>query len=449
MKKRIITGLALIMAVLNVFAWSHDSKSGSGVSMATVGILATLKKADGSEFGESDKELLTAIDKLITAAVQNKTSKEDIEKQLKELEERFPNTIKQETIDNINETLKNQASLLDALKEAGKGLNKNAKETAMSLISKELMSKENQEKLQAMRVDRKGSFKVIVKAPLNDGADDLQQTSYMPGINYAPQERNRISDHVNIIVDNRPNSTYTYSEEYDPTGSIAVVDCGALKPLVGAKYRQVTANPEKFAGHIKECDDLLLYVPALLGQMQNLLMRKLEDARDAAIVSMLDADGAVFNLTGASTTNPNDRDALRYSIAQCRTLNHYPTHVFLNPVDAANMDCVKGEDGHYLFITNGAPGMPPTVSAIAVYETNQIPQGSFCVGDMTRVNLRYLTDIIFRVHYGVTIDGSDVTDDNTHDIITIVCEQFVNKFIKTLDSGAFVYDTFANVKGAL
>ncbi len=449
MKKSIIIALGAILSVLNLFAWSHNKEAGAGVGMATLGIVATLKKADGSEFGESDKEFLNAIDKMITHAVQNKTSKEDIETQIEELKKSFPTQIKQETIDNITETLKNQATLLDALKEAGKGLNQNATQTAASLISKELMSKENQDKLQAMRMERKGSFKLIVKAPINDGADDLQQTSYMPGINYAPQERNRISDHVNVIVDNRPQSTYTYSEEYDPTGAIAVVDLGALKPLIGAKYRQVTANPEKFAGHIKECDDLLLYVPALLGQMQNLLMRKLEDARDAAIVAMLDADGAVFNLTGASTTNPNDRDALRYSIAQCRTLNYYPTHVFLNPVDAANMDCVKGEDGHYLFITNGAPGMPPTVSAIAVYETNQIPQGSFCVGDMTRVNLRYLTDIIFRVHYGVTIDGSDVTDDGVHDIITIVCEQFVNKFIKTLDSGAFVYDTFANVKGAI
>jgi len=449
MKKNIIIALGTILSVLNLFAWSHDSKSGSGVTMATVGIMATLKKADGSEFSESEKELFAAIDTIVQSAVQNKTSKEDVEAQLKALEEKFPHAIKQETIDNIQETLNKQASLLDALKESGKGIGKDAQKTAMALLSKELMSKENQEQLKKLRMNRKGEFYLVVKAPINDGADTLVPQTFEPGFNYSPQERTRISDYVNVITTAGTESAYTYSEEYDPSGAAAVVDCGALKPLIGAKYRRVTANPEKIADHIKECDDLLFYVPSLLGQMQNLLMRKLEDARDAAIVSMLDTYGAVYNLTGASTTNPNDRDAIRYSIAQCRTLNYYPTHVFLNPVDAANMDTVKGEDGHYLFITNGAPGMPPTVSAIAVYETNQIPQGSFCVGDMTRVNLRYLSDIMFRVHYGVTIDGSTVTDDNVHDIVTIVCEQFVNKFIKTLDSGAFVYDTFANVKGAL
>ena len=447
MKKRIITGLALILTVCNIFAWAHNSTAGSSVSMATLGIFATLKKSNGEEFGEAEKEMFGAIEKLISEGFKNKMSKEDVDQAIDKLKSEFPTQIKQESIDAITETLKNQAAELEALKEKGVQVNP-AKESVAKLINDALATKENAEALKQLRLNRKGSLSVVVKAAVNVGADTLQQTAYLPGINYAPQEENRISSFINVITDNRESSTLTYSEEYDPSGAAAVVGLGGLKPLVGAKYRQVTSNPEKIAAHIKECDDLLLYIPALQGQMQSLLMRKLEDARDAAIVTMIDTAAAVYNLTGISTTNPNKKDAIRGSIAQCRSLNYKPTHVFLNPIDTANFEMDKGDDGHYIHVYTAAPNALPVISTLQVIETNQIPLGSFCVGDMSKVNIRYITDIYFRFAYGITVDG-DTSDDNVHDIITIIAEQHVNKFIKSLDGGAFVYDTFNNVIGAI
>lgn len=440
-------GLALIMTAINIFAWSHSKPAGAGVTTATVGIFASIKKSDGTEFGEAEKEMFGAIEKLISQGFQNKLSKEDLDKALSDLRSEFPTQIKQETVDIITETLKNQAAELEALKEKGIALNP-TKQSVSKLINDAIASKDNSEGLKKLRMNRKGEFMVVVKAAINVGADGLQQTAYLPGINYAPQEENRISSFINVITDNREQSTLTYSEEYDPSGAAAVVGLGGLKPLVGAKYRQVTSNPEKIAAYIKEADDLLLYIPALQGQMQSLLMRKLEDARDAAIVTMIDAAAAVYNLTGISTTNPNKKDAIRASIAQCRSLNYKPTHVFLNPIDAANFEMDKGSDGHYIHVCTATPNALPVISTLQVIETNQISQGSFCVGDMSKVNIRYITDIYFRFAYGITVDGT-ASDDNIHDIITIVAEQHVNKFIKSLDGGAFVYDTFTNVMGAI
>jgi HK97 family phage major capsid protein len=308
-------------------------------------------------------------------------------------------------------------------------------------------------RLKSLQQDKNGAINLTLKAPIHTGVNTIAPTNDNLEIYRSPREVNRLLNFVTILPGSTNGAVETYTEMFNETGNATVVECGDLKPLIGASFRKNTVNPFKVACHIKECDDVFIYIERLESTLTALLEDELKDAKDAAVLAKIQASANLYNLTTINTTNPNQKDAIIAAIAQVRALNYYPTHIALNPIDKANFEISKASDGHYLFMCGCNADGSMMISTLKVIETNQIPVGSFLVADLTKVNVRMITDVILRMGYGVTVTGvgpvTNVTDDLIHDVVTIVAEQFMSMYIRQLDGNAFVYDTFANVQTAL
>jgi hypothetical protein len=147
-----------------------------------------------------------------------------------------------------------------------------------------------------------------------------------------------------------------------------------------------------------------------------------------------------YVLTTVQTSTPNDTDAIRAAMAQIASLNFTANYAFVNPIDGANMDLQKGSTGYYV--------MPPfqsvdgkVISGVRVIESNQIPVGSVLVADMSRFMVRPYKP--FAYQYGW------VNNDFEIGMVSIIGERRIHAYVAQNHVGAFVYDTFANIKTAI
>lgn len=97
-----------------------------------------------------------------------------------------------------------------------------------------------------------------------------------------------------------------------------------------------------------------------------------------------DLEGIMVNAdvqdAGGVATGDNLVDHIRKSIAMA-SLSHYVANgIILNPTDFANIELLKGDDGHYIWVTvpNGGEAK---LWRVPVYETTAINAGEFLLGN--------------------------------------------------------------------
>jgi hypothetical protein len=149
-----------------------------------------------------------------------------------------------------------------------------------------------------------------------------------------------------------------------------------------------------------------------------------------------------YTLTSINTSNPNYMDAIRAAVAQLRSgwLQGAIT-VFINSIDAANMDLAKADaSGVYLlpaFVTaNGR-----TIAGATIVEDNNVP-----VGYLQAAMLQYYRILIYQ---DFTVTWGWENDDFTKNLVTAVGEMRLHQFFNDQYTGAFLYDSFANIKTAI
>ena len=141
-----------------------------------------------------------------------------------------------------------------------------------------------------------------------------------------------------------------------------------------------------------------------------------------------------FTITGVSTTNANNWDAIRASVAQLRSGNLVgDVTTFVNPIDYANMVMTKAQNQGQLFI--------PPVTGSTIVEDNNIPVGYFQCAI-----LQYYKVLIYK---GFSITYGWENDDFTKNLVTVLGEMRIHQMFSENYTGAFIYDTFANVIDAI
>ena len=224
---------------------------------------------------------------------------------------------------------------------------------------------------------------------------------------------------------------------------------GGLKPLRDFDL-VVTENTAKKVAEIATfSNEIMQDVDMFLEMLQLDLIEQLNLKEENGILFGTGASNdptgvadtaSAFTLTSISTTDPNNLDAIRAAVAQIVSVNHYPDVAFVNPIDAANMDLAKTDDGAYIlppFTT--AEGLK--ISGVRVIEKNQIPQGYVLVGNFKKVEIYD--------YQPLTIELGYTGDDWKYNRITARAEKRLHAFVKTNNQNAFVYDTFANIKSAI
>lgn len=235
-------------------------------------------------------------------------------------------------------------------------------------------------------------------------------------------------------------------------GAANFIGEGVLKPQTSFELATQTSVPKKVAERMRVSTEMLNDVPGLESIIRNEMVYELEkhanDSVLTATASSTDVAGittlaSAFTLTTIEAgASPTYTDAIRAAIAQLQSLNFTDNlAAFVNPIDAANMDLSKSaSDGHYLlppFVSQS--GM--LVSGVPVYVDNNIAVGNLLIGDMTKYKIYMYEDLTVR--FG--LDGNDFSEN----MVTVIAEMRFHQTFSTNHTGAFIYDSFADIIAAI
>lgn len=235
-------------------------------------------------------------------------------------------------------------------------------------------------------------------------------------------------------------------------GAANFIGEGVLKPQVSFELATQTSVPKKVAERMRVSTEMLNDVPGLESLIRNEMIYEVEkhanDAVLTATASSTDPAGITTLASGFTLTTieagsaPTYADAIRAAIAQLQSLNFTDNlKAFINPIDAANMDLSKSaDDGHYLlppFVSQN--GM--IVSGVPVYVDNNIAVGNLLIGDMTKYKIWMYENMIVR--FG--LNG----DDFSENMVTVIAEMRFHQTFSTNHTGAFIYDSFADIIAAI
>lgn len=240
--------------------------------------------------------------------------------------------------------------------------------------------------------------------------------------------------------------TYAWVSKVVPASSGAAdfIAPGVLKPGISFEFKAFTSTAKKVAVSAKVATELLEDIDGMTSFIVDELQYQLKDHVNVQVATGVsssdDIDGlrtlsVGFTATGLETTNPNNADAIRAVVAQMRSgyLKRQVT-VFMNPIDKANMDMTKAiSQGQYLL-------MEGKIAATIVEDTN-VPIGYLQAAMLDYYNIK--------IYKGYTVSWGWENQDFTKNLVTAIAEMRIHQYFKTEYTGAFVYDTYANVKSAI
>jgi hypothetical protein len=243
--------------------------------------------------------------------------------------------------------------------------------------------------------------------------------------------------------------TYTWVNKKVPASSGAAdfLAPGGAKPKVSFTLETEKSNAKKVAVSMKVATELLEDVDGMTSYIEAELTYQLKFhinsiLMGAAAASSTDPAGirnyaVAYSLTGISTQNPNNWDAVRAVIAQIRaSFIDGPILVAMNPVDVANMEMSKAiSAGTYMGLN-----LRPIPGGFIVEDYN------ITAGDVLAFAVDALKTLIykpFRIAYGWE------NDDFTKNLVTVIAETRFHQFHSDNHSAAFVYDQLADIKSAI
>lgn len=369
--------------------------------------------------------------------------------------------------DSISTILKKQGEIINAMKE----LQKDQEGSRVKSVRDQLKAfhEKNKDKLNAFLTGETKSFGaekdkdgnmvagIQLKAPgtitiptHSNGSAFVPQVEVIPGLVDLVRNRPFIEQYTDTSSTNRARIVWT--EKTNPEGEAAWLLEGEVKPLIDFEWISRESYAKKVAAKIKVSTESLQDVDWMAAEIEAELKYQVDIETDEALLAGTgDGTSATaeikgltqyvggYVLTSIQTTTPNYFDVLRAARAQIVSLNFDPTHVFINPIDGANMDLTKDANGRPIMMEYR--DNEGRLFRLQPIETNQIPVGSFLMGDMRRYKVRNYQP--FSVYYGW------VNDDFERNLVTVIGERRLHSYLATNHIGAFVYDQFADVQTAI
>jgi HK97 family phage major capsid protein len=238
-------------------------------------------------------------------------------------------------------------------------------------------------------------------------------------------------------------AVYVWVNKTSPEGAAAWIGPGVAKPGVSLELASEVSNAKKVAASEKVALELLEDVEGFASYIEQELKFQVDKATNEALISAVGSGtspagirtySVLYSVAGIKTINPNYHDALVAAVAQLRAGNlDGAVTIFVNPIDNANMRLTKAVSQGQLF--------NPSALDATVVEDNNIPIGYFQAAILQYYNVKIYKD--YTVTYGWE------NDDFTKNLVTLVGERRIHQYVKTPHTGAFIYDTFANVLAAI
>lgn len=246
--------------------------------------------------------------------------------------------------------------------------------------------------------------------------------------------------------------TYVWINKTNPLGAAAFIGPGVAKPGISFELAAESSIAKKIAVKAKAGTELLQDIDG----METMIMQELREQLDIEInqklmtgVNSSTVPAGIRTLSQAfsfytdaaaniRTTNPTYMDAIRAAVAALRSgkLTGDIT-VFVNSIDAANMDLSKAVDSGVYLLPPFSTSNGQQISGARIIEDQFIPVGYFQAGFM-----RYYRILIYKDY---TVSWGWENTDFTDNLVTVVGEMRLHQFFNSIHTGAFMYDTFDNV----
>lgn len=461
-KRKLFLSLAGIFAIFLMVAISTPSHS-VGTALAATSLCFLVPFAAGVKGeGESDadfaarkgqaetaeacvKRTLTFINTKLDAIKDNpdlKNYKTELESLKTVVEGMKGDSTK---LDKLVKEIEKANLAIESIKEAGVGKEnfKSLREQVKAWIT------ENKPAIDSIKARKKadiGAFQLKVNSPMTP-SNSFSASTYLPMVEYVPgvTEIVRVQPTVwDYLTKGRTSSaTLVWVNKYTPEGAADFIAPGAAKPGVSFKLQSEVSVAKKVAVSNKCATELLDDIDGMTTFIQQELQYQLRSHLNSAVMSgtasSTDINGlqtlsTTFTATGIETTDPNNWDAITACVAQLRSGNLTgPVTVFVNPIDYANMKMTKALSQGQLFI-------PANVGATIV-EDNNVAVGYCLVAILDCYKIDILQDMQI-------MQGWE-DDDFTKNLVTFICESRIHQRFSANHTGAFIYDTFANIKAAI
>lgn len=297
-------------------------------------------------------------------------------------------------------------------------------------------------------------FDVVMKAALapvmtTGGAPVAGGITIDDQISVDPRKRASIRDLANVASISTP--TVVYAQLKDVEGDAAWVPEGGLKPSMTAEVDTVSLTAGKIALTAKITTEVMQDIPQLEKEIEAEILNKIGLKEEDGIFNGTGTGGQIqgvgdslpaFSLTGIEISkSPNMYDAIVAAYTQIvstSNMAYSPNAIRMNPVDYANMQLTKNDNGDYIRPFKIGDEL---ITGLRVVQNPNVPVGSFQMGDF-----RYL---FIRDYVVLSLNFGWENDDFTKNLVTILGEKRMLAYIKSQYKTAFVADTFANVITAI
>lgn len=438
-----------LLALLTISCVSAD-KSATALVLATAPVFmigGKFKELEGAELTkfmeestpEQIAEYLTAKNAHFKAeidkAIENKVSKEELTKLVEKL---IPDNtaLKDEVI-----RLATEFKALQEKNKQGDTLDTKSQIKAWAEANKDAISK--------IRSGQKADLSemvIKVNSPMTpsntyNGSAYIPQPEFIPGAVDIVRVQPTFWDY--ITKGRASSAALVWVNKKNPLGAAGFIGPGVAKPGVSFEIATEISNAKKIAVNEKIATELLEDIDAMASWVQQELAYQLRAKLNTTLMSGVSSStvpagiqtlSTTYTLTTVKTTNPNNWDAVRACVAQLRSGNlQGPVTAFMNPVDYANMVMTKAASQGQLFI--------PLETGATIVEDNNVPVGYIQVALLDYYKVSIYKD--FAVTFGFE------NDDFTKNLVTTIGEMRIHQYFSENHTGAFIYDTFDNIKTAL
>lgn len=238
-------------------------------------------------------------------------------------------------------------------------------------------------------------------------------------------------------------AAYVWVNKKNPLGAAGFIGPGVAKPGISFEIATEISNAKKVAVSEKCATELLQDIEGMASWIEQEIAYQLKQKVNTTLMTGVASStvpagiqtiSVAYSLTTVETTNPNHWDAIRACVAQLRSGNLMgPVTAFMNPIDYANMVLTKAQSQGQLFV--------PAETGATIVEDNNVP-----VGYVQVALLDYYKVLIYK-DFALSFGWEN--DDFTKNLVTTLGEMRIHQFFSENHTGAFIYDTFANIEAAI
>lgn len=189
------------------------------------------------------------------------------------------------------------------------------------------------------------------------------------------------------VSSTQSNAIEYFVETFTNNAAIQATELSA-KAKSDLAYDLVNSPVQTIAHYVISSRQILDDAAMLRNQIDNRLTYGLALKEDQQLLYGTGTSGEIEGLmvnasvqdAGGVATGDNLVDHIRKAIALAATSEYLANGIILNPTDFANIELLKGDDGHYIW-ANVPNGGEPRLWRIPVYESTAMTEGEFLLGN--------------------------------------------------------------------